>query len=139
MPAPPPIARDIRLELGGPGRKVEVRLVERAGEVRLAVHTPDDRLADGLREQLPQLATRLEESGFRADEWRAADAGSPERRLDVNASASASPDARQHGQPQDGGQQRRDGEPRQPRDAEPQSRRNQEKGTAFQWLMESLR
>jgi hypothetical protein len=138
-PAAPPIARDIRLEVGSPDRKVEVRLVERAGEVRVAVRTPDDRLAEGLREQLPQLSSRLEQSGFHADEWRAAAPGGAERRLDVEDAAAGSPDTRQQGSPHDRGQERREGEPRAPRDQEQQSRRNPEKGTPFAWLMESLR
>jgi hypothetical protein len=138
-PLPAPVARDIRLEIGSPERKVEVRLVERGGDVHLAVRTPDSRLADGLREQLPQLSARLEQSGFRADEWRAAEAGAPERRVHVDAAAGGSADARQHGQPQDGRQDRREGEPRAPREGEPETPRNQEKGNAFAWLMESLR
>jgi hypothetical protein len=138
-PLPAPVARDIRLEIGSPDRKVEVRLVERAGDIHFAVRTPDGRLADGLREQLPQLSARLEQSGFRADEWRAAEAGAPERRVHVDAGASGSADARQHGQPQDGRQDRREGEPRAPRDGEPENPRNKEKGKAFAWLMESLR
>ena len=40
-PKPPSTARDIKLEVSGADRKVEVRLVERAGEVHFAVRTPD--------------------------------------------------------------------------------------------------
>ena len=138
-PLPAPVARDIRLEIGTPERKVEVRLVERAGEVHLAVRTPDSRLADGLREQLPELSARLERSGFRADEWRAAEAGAPERRVNVEASGGGSTDARQQGQSQDGKQERREGEPRAPRGGEPDNARHKQKGNAFAWLMESLR
>jgi hypothetical protein len=138
-PLPAPVARDIRIEIGSPDRKVEVRLVERAGDIHLAVRTPDGRLAEGLREQLPQLSARLEQSGFRADEWRAAEAGAPERRVLVDAAAGGSTDARQHGQPQDGRQDQREGEPRAPRDGKPETPRNKEKGNAFAWLMESLR
>lgn len=139
VPLPAPVARDIRLEVGDPDRKVEVRLVERAGEVRVAVRTPDDRLADGLREQLPSLSSRLEQNGFRADEWKAAAAGGAERRLDVDAPAMASDSARQQGQPQDRGQERRESEPRPHGDPEQESRRQKEKGNPFAWLMESLR
>jgi hypothetical protein len=135
-PVPPPVARDIRLEVAGPDRKVEVRLVERSGEVQLAVRTPDSRLAEGLRNELPLLSSRLEQSGFRAEEWRVASASGSERRLDIGGGA-ASPDAQQHGQPGDGGQERRE-QQRAPRDPEP-PRRNSEKGAEFAWLMQSLR
>lgn len=139
-PLPAPVARDIRLEVGEPDRKVELRVVERGGEVRVAVRTPDDRLADGLREQLPSLASRLEQHGFRADEWKAAAAGGTERRLDVDAPAAGSDNTgQQQGQPQERGQERRDSEPRPHGDAEQQSRRQKEKGNPFAWLMESLR
>jgi hypothetical protein len=138
-PLPAPVARDIRLEVGGPERKVEIRVIERAGEVRVAVRTPDDRLSDGLREHLPSLSSRLEQSGFRADEWRVAANGGGERRLDVEAAAAGSADTRQQGHPQERGQERREGEPRPPRDFEQDTRRQKEKGTPFAWLMESLR
>jgi hypothetical protein len=137
-PLPAPVARDIRLEVGDPERKVEVRVVERAGEVRVAVRTPDDRLADGLREQLPSLSSRLEQSGYRADEWRVAAGAGGERRIEVEAAAAGSADARQHGQPQERGQERRDGEPRPHHDPDEESRRQKEKGSQFSWLMESL-
>jgi hypothetical protein len=133
-----PVARDIRLEVGSPERKVEVRLVERAGEVHMAVRTPDGRLAEGLRDQLPQLSSRLEQSGFHADEWRAADAGTAERRIEVQAPSSGSADARQQGNSQHE-RRERDGEPHPAHDAGQQQRRNKEKGNPFPWLMESLR
>jgi hypothetical protein len=66
QPAPP--ARDIRLQVGGE-RRVDVRVTERAGEVQVAVRTPDSRLAGALRDELPALSARLEQSGFRADIW----------------------------------------------------------------------
>lgn len=135
-PEPPkaaPVARDIHIEVGGAEKKVEVRLVERAGEVQLAVRTPDERLAGALREELPALSSRLEQSGFRADQWRAAETGGAERRLDVGAAAESSGRAPEHG-----GRQRRDDEPQRP---EPpgERKKSEEKGTAFEWLMQSLR
>jgi hypothetical protein len=133
----PPVARDIRLEVASPDRKVEVRLVERSGEVHFAVRTPDARLAEGLRGELSQLSTRLEQAGFHAEEWRIASASGAERRLDISGAASSSNDTRQHEQPGDGGQKQREQQsaPRQP-DA---PRRNTQKGTEFAWLMQSLR
>jgi hypothetical protein len=135
-PKASPIARDIRLEVAGGDRKVELRVIERAGEVQVAVRTPDERLAGTLRENLPQLSSRLEQSGFRADQWRAADAGGAERRLDVQSPTESSGRAPEH----HGGneQQRQQQEERRPQPAD-ERRKSQEKGTAFEWLMQSLR
>ncbi|GEM_PF-3269576 len=60
-------ARDIRLQVGAGERTVDVRVSERAGEVQVAVRTADSRLAGTLRDDLPVLAARLEQSGFRAE------------------------------------------------------------------------
>src|SRR5205085_2613427 len=99
-PKTPPVARDIRLEFAGADRKVEVRLMERAGEVHFAVRTPDDRLAGALREDLPSLSSRLEQSGFRAEGWHGGTDAGGERRLDVPTSQSSA-DGRESGQRQD--------------------------------------
>lgn len=60
--------RDIRLQVGGE-RRVDVRVTERGGEVQVAVRTPDSRLAAVLRDELPTLSARLEQSGFHAETW----------------------------------------------------------------------
>ena len=52
---------------------VEVRVVERAGEVKVAVHTRDTELATTLRERLPDLVQRLERTGYHTETWRPAD------------------------------------------------------------------
>ena len=71
-PTPPtaaaaPVAHDIKLELNGGGQRVEVRLTERDGDIHVAVRTPDARLSDAMRADLPALAAKLEQSGFRSD------------------------------------------------------------------------
>jgi hypothetical protein len=134
-PKASPTARDIRLEVTGADRKVELRVIERAGEVQVAVRTPDEQLAGTLREHLPLLSSRLEQSGFRADQWRAADAGGTERRLDVQSAAESSGRAPEH---RGGNEQRQQQEERRPQPAD-ERKKPQEKGTAFEWLMQSLR
>jgi hypothetical protein len=134
---PAPAARDIRIEVAGPERKVEVRLVERGGEVHLSVRTPDNRLASSLREDLPALSTRLEESGFRAEEWRTAEHDQVLRRLDPAGSSASSSDTPDEGRQQRGGHDQRHDDSPEPRETR-ESRRNKEKGTPFAWLMESL-
>jgi hypothetical protein len=137
-PSAEPSAREIRLELGGSGQRVEVRLAERAGEVRVSVRTPDGALAESLRDHLPNLSTRLEQTGFRADQWRAADGGGGTRPIDVpRAAGGGAGEARQQ-HSDGGGQEPRDqsGRQREPR-GDGQPNRNQ-KGKGFAWLMSSL-
>jgi hypothetical protein len=64
-----PAVRDIRLELDGGNRRVEVRVAQRAADLNVSVRTPDARLAGDLREELPALTARLEQTGFRAEAW----------------------------------------------------------------------
>ncbi len=51
---------------------VELRVVEREGELHVAVRTGDADLAHGLRQGLPELVDRLDQSGFRTEAWRPA-------------------------------------------------------------------
>ena len=46
---------------------VDLHLVERAGEIHIAVRTPDTTLASSLRQDLGSLVSALERSGFHAD------------------------------------------------------------------------
>jgi len=63
--------KDISLQVTQPGaEKVDVRVTQQAGEVRVAVRTGDVDLAHGLRQGLSDLAGRLEENGYRAETWR---------------------------------------------------------------------
>jgi hypothetical protein len=65
--------RDISLHVSQPGsERVEVRVVQQAGEVRVAVRTGDSELASGLRQGVHELAGKLEDSGYRAETWRPA-------------------------------------------------------------------
>lgn len=137
---PSAAAHEIKLQLSGSGERVEVRLVERAGDVHLAVRTPDARLAEALREDLPALASRLEQSGFRAESWHSGLA-SPDRRSMADAPSAG---ARQDSQnPQDGGgsqsqHQRQQQDGRRPSPGSPQSQ-SKENRKDFAWLFTSLR
>lgn len=63
--------RNLSIQLGQNNQdKVELRVTERAGEVRVAVRTADVDLQNGLRQGLPDLVHRLEGQGYRADAWR---------------------------------------------------------------------
>ena len=130
--------RDMKLELSGGDRRVEVRLSERGGEVKMTVRTPDTHLANALRENLPTLSARLAESGYKSDGWHPAAASVNERGHTADSSANsafqdANPSPRdQDRQPQQHGGQRQRKNPEEP---QPQ----QQKGRDFAWLMSSLR
>ena len=81
-------AHDIQLQVSGPDRRVDVRLTERAGSVEVSVRTPDSRLAGSLRDDLPALAARLEQTGFRAQTWHPG-ASAAERRMEIAESDSS--------------------------------------------------
>lgn len=124
-PAPEPLkasgaARDIRFEVAGGDRRVEVRLMERGGEVQVTVRTPDSRLAGTLRENLPVLTSRLSESGFRTETGQ-------------QASQDSNPHSRQ-----DSREQPRDAEPRRPK-AEEEQLNPKNKGKDFSWFMSTHR
>jgi hypothetical protein len=63
-------ARQIALELNRGDARVDVKLVERGGELTVSVRTPDARLAGDLRSELPSLAARLEQTGLHAASWQ---------------------------------------------------------------------
>ena len=126
------VARDITLELDSGSQRAAVRLVERGGEVHVAVRTPDAGLAADLRQGLPSLAAKLEQTGFRTETWHpgtaprhpaeAAAVGAQQDRNDQNGQGSSR--ERREGQPQPG-------EPGQ----RPQSKKE---GKNFAWFMSSI-
>ena len=63
--------REVALHLAGSvDQRVEVRLTERAGELRVSVRTSDSELRQGLRDNLSDLVGRLGETGYRGETWR---------------------------------------------------------------------
>lgn len=52
---------------------VQVRLSERAGELRVSVRTPDVGLSRGLRDGVSELVGRLDHSGYRTETWQPSD------------------------------------------------------------------
>jgi hypothetical protein len=130
--------RDLKFEVTGGERRVEVRLSERGGEVKMTVRTPDTQLAGTLRENLPALSARLAESGFKSEAWHPAASSTNEWRHTAESSAGgAAQDA--NAQPREQGRESQDGagqrRPKSPQELTPQK----EKGRDFAWLMSSLR
>jgi hypothetical protein len=69
-PAAGPL-KDISVQVSQPGdQKVEVRVVQQSGELRVAVRTGDSDLAHGMQQGLSDLVGRLQDNGFRAEAWR---------------------------------------------------------------------
>lgn len=136
-PEPAPIlsapAREIHLQVSGGEQRVDVRLTEHRGEVQVAVRTPDSRLTEALRSDLPALSARLEQNGFRAETWHPA-ASRPEH-------ASLAPEPSSSGSaPQGHGGERHadphDHEP--PRRAPIPENRSDSPPPEFSWLLSSL-
>jgi hypothetical protein len=136
----PAAAHDIQLQVGGEGNsRVEVRVTERAGDVHVSVSTADTRLAGQMRQDLPTLAGRLEQSGFRAETWHPTDAGGRQNPADQMAGADAQ-DAQSQSR-QNGGNEQRDPQQQKPRGPENPDNPSQpkEQGKDFAWLLSSLR
>jgi hypothetical protein len=63
--------KDLSIQIGQSSEEsVELRVIEREGELHVAVRTGDADLAHGLRQGLPELVDHLDQSGFRAEAWR---------------------------------------------------------------------
>jgi len=118
--APPaqPASHDVSLHLGEGNNSVDIRMAERAGEIRVTVHTPDRDLAGSLRADLPDLVGKLRQSGYQAEAWRPASAAHTDSgRRDGSDSPSSQQDAasgrrdgRRQQQQQQKNQSRWDGE-----------------------------
>ncbi len=68
---------DISLKLTSKDQaSVQVRLSERAGELRVSVRTPDTGLTRDLRDGLSDLVGHLEHNGYRAESWQPGGNGS---------------------------------------------------------------
>lgn len=70
--------KELSMQVSEPHQqKVEVRMVDQAGELRVSVHTGDSDLVHGLRQGLPELVGKLEDTGFKAETWRPAESAGP--------------------------------------------------------------
>jgi hypothetical protein len=101
---PAPVTREIAFRLAGPeSSTVDVKLIDRAGKLHVAVRSADGELAHTLRGDLPELIGRLEQRGFSAETWTPADHST----IAAHASEGArheSPGNGSHSQEDSGGQ-----------------------------------
>jgi len=129
-----PTLRTIQFQVGEGDGRVDVRMAERAGEVRVDVRTPDNHLAGALRADLPALTAHLEQTGFHAETWRPA-AAEPRDPQATSAAAGHGADEQPsgNGRGRQGEGQRE--QPQQPENSlQPKSDRKD-----FRWLFTSLR
>lgn len=123
--------KDISFQVGqAQGQKVEVRVTEHAGELRVAVRTGDTDVAQGLRQGLSDLTAKLTENGYRAETWRPGD-------LSALTSTSAKEASDTPGQSPNGGSQPQSHS--QPQSGAPQQDRgqqNQNPSNRPRWVQE---
>jgi len=65
--------RDVTVRLGSDNRHVDVKLIDRGGELHVAVHAADPNLTADLRASVHDLIGGLEKGGFEAETWQPAD------------------------------------------------------------------
>jgi len=130
------VAGDLHFALGGGEQRVDVHVADRSGEVRVAVRTPDQRLAGALRDDLPSLESRLETVGLRAQAWGPAASSAERGRIETSARVLSQNSQEQPGQ--SGHRKNDDPPPQRPRKDVPASSTKQDRKD-FQWLFNSLR
>jgi hypothetical protein len=93
--------KDLSVQVKQPNQEsVELRVVEREGEIHVAVRTGDADLAHGLRQGLPELVDRLDQGGFRSEAWRPSGVVSaPESSSQAQSKSSESRNADSQSQP----------------------------------------
>jgi hypothetical protein len=80
IPPPPPEparpaqpVRDMTVRLTTDAQSVVIKLVDRHGELHVAVHSVDQNLTSDLRARVHDLVGGLEKNGFRAETWQPGD------------------------------------------------------------------
>jgi hypothetical protein len=107
--------KQISLQVGEARQeRVEVRVVERAGELQVAVRANSPQLTQGLRQGLSDLVGRLDQSGFHAEAWRpGATAGAVQGPAEMRQESTQSQRDNSQGQPGSFQQGRQQGNPNQ--------------------------
>ena len=112
---------------------MELKLSEKAGELKVAVRTADNHMAERLRADLPALSSRLEQSGLRAETWQPLQAATVDwRRTDETAASTNGGPPEDHSR-QQGREQQREGQPRQQQTSE--DTQPKEKRKDFEWFL----
>ena len=123
----------IKLAINENGQRVELSVIERAGDIHVAVRTPDAQLASAMHEQLPALSSKLEQGGIHSEFWRPGAQAAGESKPIETAGNMAS-DSRQ----ESGG--RRQQQESQDSEKNPRQGLNRKSDRKeFSWLLESIR
>jgi len=109
----PPQSIDLKVEGTDNKEGVDVRISQRAGDVQVTVRTPDNQLADSLRQHLPELSDRLAQNGVEGEIWHP---GAAQASADTASNRESWNSDQSQGQQQQ--QRSPDGKPRQPRENE---------------------
>jgi hypothetical protein len=129
--------RDIKLQFTADEGRIQVRMAEHDGEVRVTVHASDQNVAGALREDLPSLSGRLEQAGFHAETWHGSGAVSTEPTHRAESPAGTpQQDTPDPGRQNPGRQQQ---EQQQERRAAEEKQATTKRSDDFSWLFESLR
>jgi hypothetical protein len=87
-------AKEISLQVGNsPAENVQVRVVERSGEVHVAVRAADERMAESLRGDLNRLSRAFDQQGYQAETWQPAATASGDVRQELQHRQGGNPDA----------------------------------------------
>jgi hypothetical protein len=96
--APAAPVNEISVRVAGPDQtSASIHMIDRSGELTVAVRSTDTQLADALRGNVDQLSARLNTSGWNAEVWRPGTVQSASR---SEASAQDTTRDRQESQPQ---------------------------------------
>ncbi len=112
-PPAPPVSHDVSLRLADGPNNVDIRMSERAGEIRVMVHTADGNLANSMRNELPDLVGKLRQTGYQAETWRPA--APPQTDGERRNGADSSGQQHSAGARRDGRQQQQQQQQNQPR------------------------
>lgn len=125
--------RAIEFQLQSDTGRVALRVAGRAGEVTVDVRTSDSRLAGALRADLPELAARIEQTGYHAETWHPASSASARQQAESAIASRQLPGepGSKYGQGQ--GKDRHEAQQFQ----QPMHRKQSRKD--FQWLFNSIR
>jgi hypothetical protein len=133
----PPTAsagHDIKIALNDNGQRVELRITERAGDIHVAVRTPDSQLATALRDDLPALSSRLQQSGLHSEMWRPGASAGGESKIIETPNGNGASDSRE----QSGGRREQEDPQQNPRNPQQTLNRKSDR-KEFSWLFESIR
>ncbi|MBV9938432.1 MAG: hypothetical protein JO150_08015 [Acidobacteriaceae bacterium] len=62
--------RNVHMQvIGDNNNRVDIRMIDRGGELHVSVKSEDLNLAKGLQDHMPELTSRLEQSRFQAEVW----------------------------------------------------------------------